>query len=275
MINPEKFGGMYDGGEPDPDAFTVPEEYKREGWAKDLKSFPEVWTKLAGSEKLIGQKSEGKIDLLKEDSSPEEVSTFYKAIGRPDEAKSYEFDRKDRSEELTKFNSEKMDSAVKEIFHKHNLTSKQATGIQKDYEALMDSQLMEHLTTQKKVESDFEEATTKVFGNDKDAILESSKILLEKFAPEGFDDHIKKLDNETLTVLAGVLNNVKKTYISEDDFKRFTSGTQNTGGESEGDLRTQAKKLMSSEEWTNPFNPKNKEVREEVAAIYKKIGEME
>ncbi len=275
-MNPEKFGGMYDGGEPDPDAFSVPNEYQGEGWAKDLKSYPEVWTKLAGSEKLIGQKVEGKIDLLKEDSSPEEVNTFYKSLGRPDESKNYEFDRSKQSEQLKKFNSDEMDNSVKEIFHKHGLTGKQATGVQQDYEALMEAQIVQHLATQKKNDDSFEESLTKVFGNDKDAILESSKLLLEKFAPEGFDDRIKKLDNETLTVLAGVLDNLKKTYINEDEFKKISGGTiKSSGGESEGALREQAKKLMASKEWTDPFNERNKEVREEVNAIYKQIGEME
>ncbi len=276
MIYPEKFGGMYDGGEPDPNAFSVPEELQGEGWAKDLKSYPDVWTKLAGSEKLIGQKLEGKIDLLKENSSPEEVNTFYKSLGRPDEAKNYEFDRSKQSEQLKEFNSDEMDNSVKGIFHKHGLTGKQATGVQKDYEALMEAQILQHLETQKKNDANFEESLTKTFGNDKDAILESSKLLLEKFAPEGFDDHIKNLDNETLSVLAGVLDNLKKTYINEDEFKKISGGsTKFSGGESEGALRERAKKLMASEEWTDPFNAKNKEVREQVAALYKQIGEIE
>jgi hypothetical protein len=275
MLYPEKFGGMYDGGDEAPE-FSVPEEYQNEGWTKDLKSNADVWTKLAGSEKLIGQKVEGKIDLLKEDSSPEEANTYYKAIGRPDEAKGYLFDRDGQSEQLQSLNSDEVDNAVKDIFHKFGLTNKQATGIQKDYEALFGAQIAEQLESAKKYDSDFDEATIKAFGNDKEAIIESSRILLEKFAPEGFDEHIKNLDNESLTVLAGVLNNLRKSYISEDAFSNLTGGSGGgTGGESEEALRAEARKLMSSEEWTDPFNPRNKEVRKTVEELYKKIGEME
>ncbi len=278
-MNPEKFGGLYDGGESVEGSkeivFAVPEEHQIEGWAKDLKSYPDVWTKLAGSEKLIGQKIEGKIDLLKEDSSPEEINTFYKSLGRPDEAKNYSFDRTGQSEQLQKYNSDESDNVVKEIFHKWGLNGKQATGIQKDYEAIMDARLSEQIENQKKQDAHFEELTIKTFGQEKDAIIESSKILLEKFAPEGFGEKIKSLDSETLTVLAGVINNLKKTYISEDAFGELNKGSTGSGGESEQELRAQAMKIMVSEEWTNPFHSKNKEAKDEVNALYKKIGEME
>ncbi len=257
------------------DEFKVPEAYQNEGWTKDIKTTADVWTKLAGTEKLIGQKSEGKIDLLTENSSPEEIKTFYKTLGRPDEAKGYEFNREGQSEQLKKFNSDEMDMAIKEIFHKHDLTSKQATGIQKDYEALLELQITQQRDTQKKSDDDFEEAATKAFGHDKDAIMESSKVILEKFAPEGFDEHIKNLDNDSLTIMAGVVNNLKTAYISEDEFKTFSTGTKSASDGSEDELRVQAKTLMASEEWTDPFNKRNAQVKEEVSEIYRKIGEME
>ncbi len=254
--------------------FAVPNEYSNEGWAKDLKSYPEVWTKLAGSEKLIGQKVEGKIDLLKEDSKPEEVNAFYKTLGRPDEAKSYAFNREGQPEEMKNYQSDEADNVVKEIFHKYGLTNKQATGIQKDYEKMLEAQLLEQIETQKKSDLSFDEAVAKTFGNDKDAVLASSKALLEKFTPEGYGDHIKTLDNDSLIVMAGVLNNIKNTYISEDAFNTLKGGG-GSGGNSEAELRARAKELMASKEWTDPFNPRNKEVKDEVKELYRQVGEME
>ncbi len=291
-MNPEEFGGMYDGGDKIPNTgtgdgdgggdgtgevkFAVPDTYANEGWAKDLKSYPEVWTKLAGSEKLIGQRDEGKISLLKENATSEETDAFYKAVGRPDSADAYKFDREGQSEEFKKFNSDEMDIAVKGIFHKYGLSSNQVLGIQKDYEAMLETEISKKFDEQGKYDTDFEEMTTKAFGNDKDTIIESSKVLLENFAPEGFGDHIKNLDNESLTVIAGVLNNVKKTYISEDAFAGLIKGSTGAGGGgTEQELRTEARNLMASKEWTDPFNPKNKEVREQVDEIYRKVGEME
>ncbi len=261
--------------EPTGNEFSVPEAYQGEGWAKDITSYPEVWAKLAGSEKLIGQRVEGKIDLLKENSSPEEVKTFYKAIGKPDEAKSYEFNREGQSEQLKQFNSDEMDNTVKEIFHKWHLTNEQATGIQKDYEAVMESKIIEQFEAQKKLDSDFEEMTTKAFGNDKDAIMESTKLLLEKFAPEGYDDKILSLDNEVLTILAGTINNLKKTYISEEAFSSLLGDKKPSGGGSEAELRAQARTLMASPEWSDPMTPKNKEVREQVDELYEQIGKIQ
>ncbi len=166
--------------------FAVPESYQNEGWSKDLKSYADVWTKIAGAESLIGKASEGKVDLLKDTATAEETATFYKAIGRPDKADEYAFDRTGQAEALKKFNSDEMDVAVKDIFHKHGLTLNQAKGVQMDYEALMESKYSGKVKGQEQLDKDFDDLTNKTFGNDKDAIIESSKVLLEKFTPEGF-----------------------------------------------------------------------------------------
>ncbi len=52
--------------------FSVPEAYQNEGWTKDLKSYADVWTKIAGAESLIGKASEGKVDLFKDNASDED-----------------------------------------------------------------------------------------------------------------------------------------------------------------------------------------------------------
>ncbi len=102
-------------------------------------------------------------------------------------------------------------------------------------------------------------------------------MLLEKFTPEGFGEHINDLDNKSLTVLTGVLNNIKNTYISEDTFNNLKGGGSGggSGGTTEATLRAEARKLMESDAWTNAMDVQHAERVSEVNAIYKKIGEME
>ncbi len=284
MTYPEKFGGIYDGGDAVPNSgnpaegdgtptFEVPETYVSEGWAKDLKSNEEVWAKLAGAEKLVGQRVEGKVDLPKENASSEDMAFFYKAIGRPEEASGYKFNREGQSDSQKQFNTDEMDNAVRTIFHKYGLRPDQALGIQTDYEALIGKALGEKLEKENANDTDFDAITTKIFGNDKEAIIESSKVLLGKYTPEGLENRVKDFDNETLTVLAGVLNGIKKDYISEDAFK--TLGDKTGGGQSEQELRERAKKLMVTEEFTNQFHPKHQERKIEVEEIYKRVSEIE
>ncbi len=254
--------------------FTVPEAYQNVGWVKDVKSYDDLWKKTDGAEKLVGQRLEGKVDLPKENATPEDMATFYKSVGRPETAEEYKFDREGQAEALKEFNSDKMDSIVKTIFHNHGLRPDQALGIQKDYEKVLGEQLIEKLDVQKKLNDGFEELTSKIFGNDKEAILESSKLILGHYAPEGFADHISKLPNETLVVIASVLNGIKKDYISEDDFKTL-GNKKPTSDQSESSLREQAKKLMESDEWTNEFHRDHAARVEEVNAIYNTIGQME
>ncbi len=254
--------------------FAVPEEYQNEGWTKDLKTYTDLWTKTAGAESLIGKASKGKVDLLKDNATTEEVDSFYKAIGRPDKAEGYAFDRTKQSEALKKFNSDEIDSAVKNIFHKHGLTLSQAKGVQMDYEALMESKYTGSLKDEEQLDKEFDDLTNKTFGNDKDAIIESSKILLEKFTPEGFGEHVTNLDNKSLTVLTSVLNNIKKTYINEDAFNVLKGGGGGNDGTTEEELRAQARKLMETEAWTNGMHKDHQERDDEVKAVYKKIGEL-
>ena len=284
----EQFGGYYDGGENIPnigndggegnegsegDKFSVPEAYQEKGWAKDLNSVDDVFKKLDGAETLIGQRPAG-IELPKEDSTPEEMASFYGSLGRPEKADGYTFNRDGQSDAMKEFNSDEVDSAVKTMFHKFGLTSAQASGIQTEYEALISSMVGDKLETNKKSDVEFEELTTKAFGNDKESILENAKILLENHTPKGFEEYVKTLDNNSLTVIAGVLNDVKSKYISEDVFNNLNNGGGG-GGNSKEELRLKAQKLMTSKEYTNEFHPDNAKVVQEAKELYAKIAQME
>ncbi len=297
MMRGEKeiFGGMYDGGESIPnmgggegepkaggegepkaggEGFAVPTEYQEKGWAKDLKSHEDVFKKLDGAETLIGQRPAEGIQIPKDGATPEEMATFYNSLGRPTESKDYSFNREGQSDAMKEFNSEEMDVATKAIFHKYGLRPDQASGIQTDYEALLGEAYKEQVETQQKLNSEFDAATTKAFGNDKESVIENAKILLQHHTPKGFEDKIKSLDNETLTVMAGVLNDIKSKYISEDVFSNLGKGGGGHGNSKE-DLRTEARKLMVSKEFTDAFNPDHDKVKAEVAKIYEDISKLD
>ncbi len=298
MRGEKKFGGMYDGGvsipqaggveepvvgggveepvagagEEEAGAFAIPEEYAEKGYSKDIKSEADLWKKLDGSQSLLGKRPADGIQLPGENATPEELASFYGSLGRPDDAGKYEFNREGQPEGMAAFNSEEMDSAAKAIFHKWGLRPDQATGIQTDYEALLGETYSDQVGTQKKLDSDFEDLTTKTFGNDKEVILENAKALLTKHAPEGFEEYIRDLPNEALTVMAGVLNDIKSKYISEDAFEAIKGNSG--GGNSVDELRKQGQELMLSKEYTDPFNPRHDQRKAEVAEVYARIAQM-
>lgn len=253
------------------DVFAVPVEYAEKGYAKDLKSFDDVWKKLDGSQSLIGQKAVPTVE-----STPEEWETHYKTLGRPEEAGKYNFNRDGFSEDFRNNQSDEYDNAVKGIFLEAGLNQKQVDIIQPKVEAMAIAMQEQTATKQKESQAEedkaFDEAAGKVFGTNRDQILADSKVLLGELAPKGFEQKIAGLDNDTLVLLSGVLNNVKSKYINEDG-----SG----GGDGHGtvqtvdDLRQQARTIMQSDEYRNSFNTKSAEKRQEVAAIYEKIAKLQ
>ncbi len=294
----EKFGGMYDGGATIPNVgageavaeagageaeagageaagevneFSIPEVYKEKGWAKDLDSYEAVYKKLDGAESLLGKRPAEGIQRPGENATPEEMASFYGSLGRPEEASQYEFNREGQPEGMAEFNSPEMDNAAKSIFHKYGLTPEQATGIQTDYEALLGETYSQQVAANQQLDNDFEAMTTKAFGNEKETILENAKALLTKHTPEAFADYVEKLPNEALTVMAGVLNEIKSKYISEDAFSVIKGG--NTGT-SVDELRKQGQGLMLSKEYTDPFNPQHEQRKAEVADIYAQIAKL-
>ncbi len=296
MLRGEKFGGMYDGGaaipnigggeavvnEPvagaeEPGAgeaneFAIPEEYKEKGWAKDLNSYEAVYKKLDGAESLLGKRPAEGIQRPGENATPEEMASFYGALGRPETADKYEFNREGQPEGMAAFNSPEMDNAAKDIFHKYGLTPEQATGIQTDYEALLGETYSQQVAAEQQLDNDFEAMTTKAFGNEKETILANAKALLTENTPEEFSDYVQNLPIEALTVMAGVLDKIKSKYISEDAFDTIKGGSSGAGTVEE--LRAQARELMLTPEFTDAFSPKNEERKAEVSAIYAKIAQM-
>lgn len=283
MTNPEKFGGMYDGGDPvagaghpadagNPvpaaDKFEVPTVYAEKGWAKDLTSYDDVFKKLDGSQELIGKKA-----FPDANATPEQWDEHYKAIGKPEDAGKYNFNRESFSKEFQEAQNEEVDNVVKAIFHKAGLQQRQVDIIQPEVE-----KLAEALQTQKtKDEADadkvFDELANKTFGTNKDQIIADTAALLKENTPQGFEQKIGSLDNETLIILSGVLNTFKEKYINEDGSGSGQGG--NAAGETVEDLRIKARTLMQSEEYRNSFNPASSNKRKEVAAIYEKIAKLQ
>ncbi len=299
MTNPEKFGGMYDGGEPaggDPSGgdptlgvagasvpantgdadkgvqFAVPTEYAEKGWVKDIKSYDDLWKKSDGAQSLIGQKAAPNAE-----STSEEWEAHYKTLGRPEDAGKYNFNRDGFSEDFRKNQSDEYDNAVKSIFLEAGLNQKLVDIIQPKVEAMAIAMQEQAATkqTEAKGEEDkaFDLAADKVFGTNRDQILADSKVLLSELAPEGFEQKIAEMPDDNLILLAGVLNNVKSKYINEDGSGSPSGGA--AGVQTVDDLRQQARTIMQSDEYRNSFNTKSTEKRQEVAAIYEKIAKLQ
>lgn len=247
----------------------VPEEYRDKPYLKDAiekGDIKEVFAKLDGAQKLIGQRPAG---IPADDAPAEEWEKFYDSMGRPEDPKGYEFEVPEGVDRDEEFEGE-----VKQIFHKHGLTPKQALGVQKEFDALLADTLEKKGAAQKQLDKDFNKLSTEVFGDERvDAALSEAKALIGKYTPEKMKGHVENLSNENLIVLASVLDGINRDYISEDQ----GGGGSPSGGtpESVEGLRAEARKLMAKPEYSDSFKTGHKEVANRVTAIYKRISELE
>lgn len=236
-----------------PDFSTmIPEAYREKEYLKGVDSMDRLFQDFDNAQKLIGKKS-----IPGPDDAPEKWDEFYKAAGRPDTASEYEFSQT----EGLNYN-EDVANKTKEIFHKAGLSAKQAAMIQQEY----DKMVMEMQPSQEKIDQEFDALATEVFGAQKDQVLEKSKSMLTKYAPEKFKDHINNLSNENLIVLSSVLNGVINDHVSEDRIP--SGGASNTGS----DPREEAKKLMMSPEYKDAFHPNHEVTKKRVRELYRSLN---
>lgn len=241
------------------DGFSIPDAYKDKPYLKDVKSLDDVYKKLDGAESVMGRQ----VKFPTDQSTDEERIAFYKSAGMPEKSEDYVFEKFGEQERDID-----VDNKFKAIFHKHGLSGKAATGMQKDVELLV-AETMEA----KKVIDDktFNELTSKVLGEKADDILASGKKLIEENIPEELSEHFKGLSNGALVILTSVLDSVKKKYISEDT---ITEGDSVPGVSGEAALREKALELMNHPAYKNAMHKDYDKINAEIKEIYKQVGKI-
>jgi len=250
-------------GEPTTGEFKIPDDYQDRTYLKDVESYDDVFKKLDGAQKLIGQRPVG---VPGADATPEEVAAFNKAVGVPENFEGYTLTT---AEGATK--NEVLEKGLKEMFHKANLNQKQVDVLQPSFEELAKNMSTEMATQS---DADFDKLAGEVFGEKKEQALADAKKIIAENKPaniENFDKYLEDLSNKDLIVMSAVLNNVSQKYVKEDNIKQ--DGTQHVGDEAS--LRQEAVKLMGKPEYADKFHKDHAATFAKVQEIYSSIGKLQ
>jgi len=249
------FGGS-SGSEPNTTGdFTVPEAYKDKDWVKNLNSVDELFKLADNQNTLVGKKL---IGIPTDISSPEEISAFNRAFGVPENKDGYEINQDDTFRKMYGDSVDEVTGAFKDAFYEARLNNKQASVLQTKYNNIING-IMEKLGADTQARNDeFEVLSEKTFGDKRDDILNSASKILKENTPEGFEKYVSALDNQSLMVLAGVLNNVKEKYINEDTLNSI--GNPNIGNSVET-IKNEISKNLSSDAFKNPLHAGNSDAR--------------
>lgn len=240
----------------------VPQEFQDRPYLKPLlekpltpEAYNELFKKLDGAEKLVGKKT-GIPDSAT--ATPEEWEQFYAKL-RPETADAYEFKSKDGAPppdaEFVK--------GIKGIFHKAGLTKHQAALVQEQFDAFVGEKVAAKVEAEKKLDAEFEAMTAKAFGADNAKTLESAKVLMNDLTPDELKPYLAKLPNEALVVLTGIMGAVRAKYVGED---RVAPGAGTT--DNGGNAREEARKLMATEAYKDPWHKDHAATKARVESIY-------
>lgn len=237
--------------------FTVPDLYKDKPYLKGVDSPEKLFKMLDGAQELIGKKGPARPI----DGAPQaEWDAYYEANGRPKTAAEYIFE----PVEGLKYD-EKLTQGVKDLMFKNGINAAQAKELQKGFDGLVAQIAKEKGLELKQMDTDFDKLGSESFGAQRDQILANSKALLDKFTSPNMKAYVSKLPNESLVVMADVLNNINKIYIKEDT---VPAGGPTANGMTPAQMSAKGRELMASEAYNNPWHKDHARVAQEVKDLY-------
>lgn len=243
-----------------PPSFSIPDAYKEKGYLKGVDSVDKVFKMLDGAQELIGKKGPSK----PVDGAPQaEWDAYYESQGRPKTAAEYVFEPIEGMK-----HDEKLMQGVKELMFKNGVSAAQAKELQKGFDTIVAQIAQDKGIELKQLDQDFDKLGTQTFGAERDRILANSKALIDKHSSANMKPYIANLPNESLVVLADVLNNVGKIYIKQDG---APGGGPTVTGQTPAEISSKGRELMASEAYNNPWHKDHATIVKQVKDLYAPI----
>lgn len=228
----------------------------------DSATLGEFFKKHDELETLLGKRPA----LPTKDSKPDELEKFFDTL-RADKAEDYGI----KVDEGAKVDPGFI-KAVQRAFLAGKINRRQAELFMDDFRGSMktyaDEQNKTAAAAKAKADKEFEEVAKTALGEGNKTVMERVRKAMAENAPAVYKPLIGKLSNENLVIMAGVINAIMEKYMPADDLNPHTDTNGEGSTESE---REEIKKLMTTKEFSDPFNPKYKETRAKVSEFYKKL----
>ena len=223
-------------------SFEIPAEYADKGWTEKVKSSDDLWKTTANLQEMIGKRPAG---IPTNDASDADWDTFYKAAGRPDEAK-YEFSEIEGLPEG--FDAEGYKTTAAEILHAAGLSQKQADNVYKAFMAnelkSVSEQSAASTEAQAALDVEFDSITKEHFGDGYEAAEKAAIEAFNRHTPQSLKDSLTALEDhpKALAAVVAAINGIKgeadqvrREYGAEG---KITTGGQ-SASETSQDVRSQ------------------------------------
>jgi len=230
---------------------SVPAEYKDKPYMQNIKSSEDMFKQFDGAQALIGATK-----VPGEGATPEQWGKFYDKLGRPEASDGYGLNTVAEGGQEISEHGKAFNSSLEKVFHEAGLNKAQVEAITKGF--VENSKMLGEANgkiNQEKSTAAFNAAADQVLGAEKEATLELSNTLLEKYMPEGLKDKMEGLDPEAKMVFASVLKGISDEYISSDDISSLRDKAPAGNFTSLEDIRAALQTAMNKPEYKDPRTP--------------------
>ena len=245
----------------------IPEEFKDRPYLTDLKTLPVgpdsykvLFKKLDGAQTLIGKRT----GIPAADAPAEEWEKFHAAL-RPAKADDYEIPAK---EGYTP--DPEVQKSMKAIFHEAGLSKSQASTLMAKFEAFATEKMGAQAAENAKLDAEFTEMTKTAFGAENEKVIARSKELLTTLTPPQMAPFLNRLPNESLALIAGIMENVRAKFMKEDNLG--PGGGDGGAPVDEAALRKEARDLQASPVFRDTFHADHAALKAKVDGIYARIA---
>jgi len=223
--------------------FKIPEKYAKEAWAKEVKSFEDLWTKMAGANKLIGK---DRFALLGEKPTPEELTTYRSVMKVPDNPEGYEFKNIEGLEDVQR--NVELDHGMKKILHAENISKEAGERIMAASEKLIVDMQKETIDASAKREVAFQTLADQVLGKgEKKAATEAFMETMRTSLGENTQlaTMLNGLENEALLPLIVFAKNIHDKYSGESTVPGGPGAPSGQSGDLKADFQALSTQKMN------------------------------
>ncbi len=193
--------------------FKAPEKYANEPWAKEVKNVEDLWSKMAGAQKILGK---DKVVIPGENATKEELTAFHTKMGRPPNPEGYEFKSLEALKDVKR--NVELDHSMKKIFFDEGVPKEVAQRIVTKYEEILYNAQKPMIEAAAKRDVAFQKLSDEVLGEDKVSSMEAFKAVMRESLGDKahLASKIEGMDNDVLMPLIVLSKNIHDRYTGEN-----------------------------------------------------------
>lgn len=239
----------------------IPPQHKDKPWANEVKDVPTLFDMLDNQKTELSKRPGG---IPHDNATDADWEKFNAQLGVPDDASKYEFNPAE-GQEFTDQDKAYQDK-LRPLLQKAGITPRQLAILTPGMDALTKEFAEESSASAKQTDEEFIAITDKIFGDRQPEVMRTSKLLIDKYAPQELRNHIDTLDNKSLATMASVIDGIRKDHIAPDQLP--TGPVGGTTVTSEQENRSKGMEIMGSDAYRNPFHPGHDDAVQKVQQLF-------